>query len=345
MKANLYKVRCSVPHLKHITEHTLSTANTPLDWETWHCRFGHVSYDGLSKLLAHNLTNGFEVNESSPKPECITCIEAKQSEKPFSQMPNRETTAGEMTHMDLWGKYEIASINGSYYYLLMVDDTSQYTTVTFLKSKDQAVQCIKEYLTHLTVRNKMPQAIRTDCGTEFTNADLKSWCACKGIDIQMTAPYSPSQNGVAERMNCTLVELARAMLIGAKLPEFLWEPTVEHTAYVRNRSYTSTTNKTPYEIWESSKLNISHLQEFGAPVWTLLQGQKVLRKLLPKSQQWTYIGYDDGSKSIKFYSPQSRKILISRNFHFLATPLSEKPPEEIAVSPKAACKGGGNRVT
>ena len=48
----------------------------------------------------------------------------------------------------------------------------------------------------------------------------------------MTAPYSPSQNGVVERINCTLMELARAMLIAAKLPEFLWEPAVEHAAYV-----------------------------------------------------------------------------------------------------------------
>jgi hypothetical protein len=212
--------------------------------------------------------------------------------------------------------------------------------VTFLKSKDQAVQHIKEYLTHLTVRNKTPQAIRIDHGTEFTNADLKLWCAHKGIDIRMTAPYSPSQNGVAKRINCTLIKLARAILIGTKLPEFLWEPAVEHIAYVRNWSYTSTMNKTPYKIWESSKLNISHLQEFGTLVWMLLQGQKVLRKLLPKSQQQTYIGYDDSLKSIKFYSPQLRKILLSRNFHFLAIPLSKKPPEEITVSPEATCKGG-----
>jgi hypothetical protein len=52
------------------------------------------------------------------------------------------------------------------------------------------------------------------------------------MEIQQTAPYSPSQNGVAERMNRTLVELAHMMITALKLPEFLWEPTVAHVAYV-----------------------------------------------------------------------------------------------------------------
>jgi hypothetical protein len=69
----------------------------------------------------------------------------------------------------------------------------------------------------------------------------------KGIDIQKTAPYSPSQNGVAECMNCTLVELARAMLIAAKLPEFLWEPAIEHSVYLCNCAFTSAITTTPYQ--------------------------------------------------------------------------------------------------
>jgi len=106
--------------------------------------------------------------------------------------------------------------------------------------------------------------------------------------MQLTAPYSPSQNGVAERMNRTLVELARAMLTDSKLPEFLWEPAVAHAAYLRNMSYTSSPrlgNRTPYQVWYGKRPDVSHLREFGAPVWVLLQGQNVQRKMLPKSQR------------------------------------------------------------
>jgi len=85
-------------------------------------------------------------------------------------------------------------------------------------------------------------------------------------------------------MNRTLVELARAMLTAADLPEFLWEPAVEHAAYICNRSFTtSLQGSTPYQAWHGERPDITHLCEFGTPVWILLQGQKVAHKMLPKS--------------------------------------------------------------
>jgi GAG-pre-integrase domain len=121
-------------------QYALNNTTTPPDWETWHCRFGHVSYNGSTKLQARNLAEGFTVDKMSLKPNCIACIKAKQSERPFGQSSKRKTKPGEMTHMDLWGKYDIASINGSLYYLLMIDNASQYMSISFLKSKDQAAQ-------------------------------------------------------------------------------------------------------------------------------------------------------------------------------------------------------------
>jgi transposase InsO family protein len=114
--------------------------------------------------------------------------------------------------MDLWGKYDISSIHGNQYYLLLVDDATRYVTLYFLKAKSEAGKHIKAYLTYLQVRGNPTHAIRVDRGTEFINKDLIDWCHEKGMELQLTAPYSPSQNGVAERMNHTLVELARAML-------------------------------------------------------------------------------------------------------------------------------------
>jgi len=100
----------------------------------------------------------------------------------------------------------------------------------------------------------------------------------------MTTPYSPSQNGVAEWMNRTIVEPAQAMLCG--LPEFLWEYAINHSSYLRNGTYTKTlNNKTPYEMRFKIKPNVSHLHEFRAPVWVLLQGQKEPRKMESKSRQ------------------------------------------------------------
>src|SRR6267142_3392359 len=259
---------------------------------------------------------------------------------PFSIQ--RNTTPGELTHIDLWGKYDISSINGSYYYLLMIDDATRYTSLAFLKTKDQAGDKLKQYLTHLTTHNKIPCALHLDKGLEFLNANLRDWCLSKGIDMQTTAPYSPLQNGVAEHMNCTLVKLAQAMLIAAQLPEFLWEHAITHVAYIRNHAYSHAIgDSTPYQRWYDRKPTISHLQEFSAPVWVLLQGQKVQCKMLPKSLRRTYIGYEDGSKSIKYYSAETRKVLTSRNFHFLSNlePQESTTDDDLVLTPNVSREG------
>jgi len=140
-------------------------------------------------------------------------------------------------------------------------------------------------------------------------------------------------------MNRTLVELAHAMLLASELPEFLWEAVVAHAAYLRNMSYTKPKVKgTPYQLWHSHKPNISHLREFSAPVWVLLQGQKVQRKMLPKSLRRAYVSYDEGSKSVIYYNAAMRNILTSRNFCFLS-PAETSPPEEIAIEPDAPLEG------
>ena len=119
-------------------------------------------------------------------------------------------------------------------------------------------------------------------------------------------------------MNRTLVKLARVMLAAFKLPQFLWEPAVLHAAYLRNMSYTKVHPRaTPYQIWYGIKPNVEHLHEFGAPVWILLQGQNVQKKMLPKSQRHIYVRYDEGLHSVKYYNLETRNIQLLRNYKYL----------------------------
>jgi hypothetical protein len=111
------------------------------------------------------------------------------------------------------------------------------------------------------------------------------------------------------------------MICGQDLPEFLWEPAIAHAAYLRNRAYTRTLqDKTPYEVWFKKKPDMTHLREFGAPVWVLLQGQHIERKLLPRLKRWAYVGFEDGPQAIKYYNVETCKILTSCNFRFLNLP-------------------------
>ncbi len=321
LTSHLYKLRLTPNKITKASNksYALSCTEPKQSWETWHRRFGHVSYKGLKLLFHKNLVDGFTVNTETPIPACISCIEAKQTVTPFdSATQTKQRNKGELTHIDLWGKYETTSINGHQYYLLLVDDATRYVTVYFLMTKDEASHYIQYHLAYLHVRGISTHALRVDRGTEFVNETLITWCQKKGMELQITAPYSPSQNGVAERMNHTLVELARAMLTASKLPEFLWETAVAHAAYVRNRSYAVTIdNKTPYEGWHGNKPNVAHLREFGTNVWVLLQGQNVARKILQKSKRRAYVGYNDDPKSVIYYNTDTRRCLTSRNYKFL----------------------------
>jgi hypothetical protein len=228
------------------TNYIFATQETP-SWETWHRRFGHVGYTGLQKLHELGLADGFDVDARTPKPDCVACTEGKLTVKPFDKSVTCAKEVGELTHIDLWGKYDTTSLHGRQYYILFVDDSSHYTTVEFLKAKSQASDHVKAYLTYLQNHGQKPHAIHVDRGKEFINENLKTWCHQQGIEINQMAPYSPSQNGVTERMNHTLVELARTMRAATSLPEYLWEEATAHAAYLRNRSYTtSVKGSTPY---------------------------------------------------------------------------------------------------
>ena len=335
----LYKMRFTIRR---------PTAAPTHSWETWHKRYGHIGYADLQKLLDNRLVEGFAVDIPTTKPACIACAEGKQSENTFRVVPNHKTTVGELTHMDLWGKYEVTSVNGYQYYILFIDKLTRYITVEFLKSTNQVTEKVKKYVLYLKTHDRKPRAIRVDSGKDIITGELRAWCAGHGIGIQMVAPRSPLQNrnGVlVEQMNHTLIGLARTMITAKGLPGFLWEPAIAHAAYLTNRSY-ARTNKdpTPYEKWNNARPNVSHFREFGAPLWIVPQGQqKVRQEPLPlvKGHGLAFVGYDEteGSKSVKYYDAETKKVLTTGNFRLMTFPEKDSQVEghEGARRRRATC--------
>jgi len=168
-----------------------------------------------------------------------------------------------------------------------------------MKNKHEAFDKIKDYITHVERKfGNAPKYLRVDNGKELISQKVKDWLKSKGIELQNSAPYSLEQMGVAERFNCTLIELVRTMLIGRNLPSFLWAEAVAHATYLRNCAPTKALDgKTPHEVWTGEKPNVSHFQEFGTNVWVLKEGDK-LSKLEPKSKKVTFVGFEDGPKAI-----------------------------------------------
>jgi transposase InsO family protein len=185
-------------------------------WLEWHKRYGHVAYSGLQRLNRESLVDGMTIDENSPMPQCEACIQAKQTCDPFpSATENRSETLGELTHSDVWGPAPTDSVGGSRYFISFIDDCSRRCNIEFMKKKSQTMEKVMQYITHLKNRwdSKRPKFLRVNNGTEYINEGLMTWCKNQGIELQRTAPYSPEQNGAPERLNRTLIELARAMII------------------------------------------------------------------------------------------------------------------------------------
>jgi len=349
-KNNLYKMNFVVQtsestSLETNTKNKTYKVGEPAkSWEIWHKRYGHIGIDNLQELLDKRLVDGFTVDTRTPKYDCEACIQAKQhvASFPKTKEGNREPTKpGELTHTDVWGPYSVRSIHGNLYFITFLDDGTRRPKLRFLKGKDEGRQAVKDYIMYLQAQGLLAHFIRCDQGTEYLNDELKTWLTEQGIEIQSTAPYSPSQNDAAERLNRTLIELTRAMLIANDLPTFLWEYAVMHAAYLRERAPTRPLQgKTPYEAWFHKKPGVSHLQEFGIPVYILLQGEKEPPKLQPHSKRYLFVGYDNSSHSVKYYNPETRKVHTSCNFRFLDNlPTSPSVPEVVLVDPAVPREG------
>lgn len=242
----------------------------------------------------------------------------------------------ELIHSDLCGPMEQRSIGGSRYFLTFIDDYSRYLYIYMLEHKDQVPETFKEFkdMAERQTGEKI-KVLRTDNGKEYiknwnTEERLKAILKDSGIIHQQTMRYTPQQNGLAERMNRSIVEKARTLLSDARLGKDYWGEAVSTSVYLLNRSPTKRLwNKTPYEVWTGDKPDLSHLRTFGCEA--MVQIPKELRKKWdPKSQKLLFMGYCENRKGYRLINPADKKIIFSRDVKFLEEK-REYPISEIEV--------------
>lgn len=212
--------------------------------------------------------------------------------------------------------------------------------VYFLKKKSEALthfKCYKSFVETQTERKL--KALRVDGGGEFINQVFNAYLQDSGIRLEVTAPHSLSQNGIAECLNRTVVEHARAMLHTHELLLFLWKEAVAYATYLKNRSPTCALGETtPEEAFWGRKPDITMVKEFGITCW-VLQKDKKRSKLDLKSREFVFTGIGDGTKGWKYYSKASRKILTSRNIIFSTQDKQAAMIDAVATSSPLTLQG------
>ena len=285
--------------------------------ELWHRRFGHLGVRNLQKLAREELVNAFDYDKSREIGFCQPCVEGKLHKSPFPDRGKRAKKPLALVHSDVCGKMSTQSLSGGLYFLSFIDDYTRFVWVYILKTKDQVFQKFLEW--KALVENgsgRKVKTFRTDNGGEYTSTEFETYLKKEGVRHELTVAKTPQQNGVAERMNRTLVETVRSMLSDSKLPKRFWAEALSTAVYLRNRSPTRAVDgMTPFEAWNNVKPDVGHLRVFGCLCYAHIPKDE-RQKLDVKARKCIMLGYGTETKAYRLYDVERSKVVFSRDVVF-----------------------------
>src|ERR1044072_2606708 len=308
----------------------------------WHRRLGHAGMRNLQKLVRKKHVLGIEEIRFTKDRLCGACEAGKMTKAKHPAKTIMTTTRPlELLHMDLFGPPKYSSFGGNCYGLVIVDDLSRYTWVHFLtfKSETQAVfkRFAKRVMNNYSLKIKH---IRSDNGTEFKNTGVQEFLDETDITHEFSAPYTPQQNGVVERKNRTLIEMARTMLAEYNTPIYWWAEAINTACHIVNRVYLHKfLKKTSYELMVGKKPNVSYFKVFGAPCW--IREPHHQSKFEPKAYEGIMIGYGLESHTYRVFNKNHHKIVETVDVRFYESDGSQRehlPPVLDEASPDQLIK-------
>jgi hypothetical protein len=232
----------------------------------WHRRMGHMHFDNLVKVNKREAVREMLKITKPANTLCKHCQQGKKTKTRFKSKEYSTTKPLEIVHTDLVGPTTKKGLKGERYFMLLVVDYTRMTAVFFLKKKSEAFENFKIYKE--MVENEMDSRIkclRSDNGGEFTSKEFMDYCNNHGIKRQFFIARTPQHNGVVERKNRTIQEMARTMIMDSKLTYIFWTQTVHTTIHIQNRvMLKNNTDKTPYELWKGRPTNVKHFRVFGS---------------------------------------------------------------------------------
>ena len=179
----------------------------------------------------------------------------------------------------------------------------------------------------------MIKTLRTNNGGEYISTEFNLYLTKEGIKHELTIPHTPQQNGVAERLNRTLIEGVRTMLADSKLPHRFWAEALSTTVYLHNHSPTKALEGiTPFEAWSGTKPDVSFLRIFGCSAYAHVPKAE-RRKLDSKTRKCVLLGYGANRKGYRLYDLECMKVVHSRDvvFNEASMPGIQKEENEITV--------------
>ena len=296
---DLYHINTAPVEVHSMMAHHSSFSKEDL----WQQRYDHLSMKSLRKLARNDLVKDFDNSASKRIQFCESCLEGKQCRSLFpshSESCSKEVL--NLVHSDVCRKINAKSLSGAEYVLTLIDDQTRYAWVYVLKHKDEVFNKFHEWKVMVEKSTgKKLKVHRTDNGGEFTSREFGEFLKEESIKHELTVLKCPQQNGVAESLNLTLMEIVRSMLAGFKLPQTFWAEALATAMYLCNQCPTKAVqDKTPFEALTGKKPNVRHLQVFGCAAYCHIAKDEQ-QKLDLKSRKCIWIGYGDNHKGYWLY--------------------------------------------
>lgn len=218
--------------------HTTPT-NSDLSYHDWHLRLNHAQTRAIQLMAARNLLLNMPaaLQWNPPTLTCSSCAHSEQKPKPHTATSHKYQLGYYMSS-DTCEPINPPSRYENRHFLTIIDTKSGYLTLYFLKKRSEVLSCIHTMLAVLNTHGpRIPAIYRTDNAKEFLSTKAKALYSNYGIEHRTTTPHQPQENSLAERINQTLMQAARANLHHAQLPETYWEDAIRDAAYKYNMMY------------------------------------------------------------------------------------------------------------
>ena len=309
----LFPLQFSVPS-------SLSLASMVVDnkVEVWHQRLGHPNNVILSHLIKHDfLGSKDQCFNHKLSFDCSTCRLGKSKILPFPSHGGHANTSFEIIHSDVWGITPVVSHAQYKYFVTFIDDYSRFTWVYFLRTKAEVFAVFKKFVAYVETQfSTCIKVLRSDNGGEYMSHAFQAFLQQRGILSQRSCPYTPQQNGVAERKHRHLLDMVRTLLLQSSVPSKFWVEALSTAVYLINRLPSQQLNfDSPYYRLFGVHPDYGNLHTFGCVCFVHLPPHE-RHKLTAQSVKCAFMGYSTTHKGFLCYDAIANHLHISRNVIF-----------------------------
>ncbi|CAN0918362.1 Retrovirus-related Pol polyprotein from transposon TNT 1-94 [Linum grandiflorum] len=289
-------------------------------WGLWHERLGHPHSTRLRLMFQKQLLpasiNLKDIDDYVMT--CVHCIEAKATKQPFSASLTQVSNPFDLVHTDVWGPSPITSRLGFCYFALFIDHATRFVWVYMLRLKSDLCSVAHDFIKMIQTQfHTTIKVLRSDSGGEYTSTALYDFYKQNGIVFQHSCPGVSEQNGLVERKNRHVMELARALLLSSKVPPKFWPEVVNTVVHLINRQISPTLqNRSPYMALYKKQPNYSTLRTFGCTCFVLVPRHE-RTKLTSKTAHCVFMGYSEHHKGYLCYDETARRMRIAYHVTFI----------------------------